>query len=189
MTAQIGDTFRYEEQEYSIVAISNSIPFHPKDYGMEPEAVCTACWDGYWCDYKISDNGIFLQNLYINSKDGNYPEINGVKGNNQYMGHHLYKNINLPIPYSGKIVVGKDFINKYYVHMGYQRAWGYETLLEFVYEDGKLTDIMDYSSVAAELREKSDDGVGGSLHGEGDKLNFIEDSFSLDLKDKAWWIT
>lgn len=196
MTAQIGDTFRYKNNEYSIVAISAPIQFNPKHYGITPEAACSACWNGYWCDYKISDKGILLQNLYVNSKDDYYPEINGVKAceeekeDFQYMGHHLYKDINLPIFYSGKIVVGKDFLNEYYIHMGYQRAWAYKTLYEFVFERGLLQDTIDHSDVAAKLREefKNNNTIKRQPETEAEIHKFVEDSFSLDLDTKAWWI-
>lgn len=102
-----------------------------------------------------------LQNLYINSKDDYYPEINNVspekegKKSFMYMGHHLYKNLNIFIEYTGKILIGKGFINKYYIHMGYQRAWAYEVLQELVFDNIPVF---------------------------GDK------SFSLEMKNKAWWI-
>lgn len=84
MTAQVGDNFKYKNREYSIVAISNPIQFAPQDYDIIPEAICTACWAGYWCEYEITDEAIFLQDLYINSKDDFYPEINGVYAGGKY---------------------------------------------------------------------------------------------------------
>ena len=78
MTAQIGDRFRLEDTEYSVVAISNPIKFDPRVYRITPVPACTACRRGYWCVYNITEEGIFLEDLYINSQDDYYPEINGV---------------------------------------------------------------------------------------------------------------
>lgn len=78
MTAQIGDKFTFENGNYELVAISTPIKFNPEDYGITPEWRSTACYRGYWCEYKISNDEIILENLYINSKDGVYPEINRV---------------------------------------------------------------------------------------------------------------
>lgn len=193
MTAQVGDRFTFKKEGYSIVAISNSLGFNPMKYGIMPIGVCTACWAGYWCEYNISDDGIYLHNLYINSQNGEYPDINGVsvyQPNDkefEYMGHHAYKNLNLRMNYTGKILVGKDFIHKYYIHMGYQRALAYKTLKEFVFENGELKEVNDCSKMAEELRDKFNqkefnDNRFFNIFG------FIRDSFSTEYKDKAWWM-
>lgn len=194
MTAQFGNRFIYKGDNYSIVAISNPIQFNPLDYGIKPVACCTACWNGYWCDYRISTKGIMLQNLYINSEDDYYPEINNVssekegKKSFQYMGHHLYRNINIFMEYTGKILIGKDFIKKYYIHMGYQRAWAYEVLEELLFDNGKLVNTVDHSEMAKKLREELESRE-EKIKKTSDNIQlFVEKSFSLEIKDKAWWI-
>lgn len=193
MTAQIGDRFTYKKEGYSVVAISNPIGFNPMNYGIKTMAVSSACWAGYWCVYDITEDGIFLKNLYINSLNGEYPDINGVavyQSDNQefeYMGHHIYKNLNLKMNYTGNILVGKDFIYEHYIHMGYQRPWAYKILKEFVFEEGELIKVNDCSEMAKELRIEIE-------HKELQKkpftdiFEFIRNSFSLEYKDKAWWI-
>ena len=122
MTAQKGDVFKYKEKEYSIIAITNPLNFNPKEYGIVPSALHTGCWKGYWCVYNINDKGIFLEDLYINSKDDFYPSINNVEAviNNynleleKYIGHHLYKGLNIKMMFSGKILVGDEFIRILY---------------------------------------------------------------------------
>lgn len=193
MTAQVGDSFKYKQRQYNIVAISNPLEFSPQQYGITPEANCTACWAGYWCEYEISDKGIILESFYVNSKDDYYPEINGVlplgkDKDFECMGHHYYKGVNIKMPYTGKIVVGKDFMNEYYIHMGYQRAWSYKELKELVFKDGVLIEVVDHSAVAAELRKqiKEDPEFWNKLH---DNIPmFIDSSFDLSLATKAWWL-
>lgn len=197
MTAQIGDRFRYKRNEYSIVAISHPLEFKPENYGITPEFFSTACWAGFWCEYRISEKGIVLENLFVNSKDDYYPIINGVspvvgkegsKKYFEYMGHHCYRGVNIKMPYTGKIVVGKDFMQEYYIHMGYQRAWSYKVLKEFVFKEGVLREVVDHSKVAEDLRKR--------IAEEPDFLKklsenipvFVNDSFDLSLTTKAWWI-
>jgi len=194
MTAQVGDRFIYKEDNYSIVAISNPIQFNPLDYGIKPVACCTACWNGYWCEYYISKKGIMLQNLYINSENDYYPKINNVsperedKKSFQYMGHHLYKNLNIFIEYTGKILIGKGFIKKYYIHMGYQRAWAYEVLDELIFDKGELIKTVDHSEMAKKLRLELENKA-EEVQKTSDNIQlFVERSFSLEMKDKAWWI-
>ncbi|MBE6679053.1 MAG: hypothetical protein E7598_00865 [Ruminococcaceae bacterium] len=196
MTAQIGDRFKFDKSEFTMVAISEPLSFDPSKYGITPESVSTACWRGFWCVYNITDKGIFLEDLYINSKDDYYPEIEGVKpffeeDRNKrfaYMGHHLYKGLNIKLDYTGKILVGDGFIHEYYIHMGYQRAWAYKKLVELVFADGNLIEKNDHSKVAADIRKKirNDKDFDQKLH--MDIPKFVEDSFSLDYKTKAWWL-
>lgn len=159
MTAQIGDHYTYDGNEYTVVTMSESIPFHPADYGIFPGYVCTACARGYWCHYTIKDDSIFLKDLYVNSAEDYYPAINGVLPNRvteyeyeDYMGHRRYAGINLKIPYTGKILIGDGFLDEYYVHMGFQSFWAYKKLIELVFENGKLIESNDQSRIAAAVR-------------------------------------
>lgn len=81
--------------------------------------------------------------------DGNYPEINGKlptpesfyfdiykDGKQEYDGSYEYKDLGMPIDFTGKIVLGDGFLQKYYIHMGFQRAWAYERLIELDIEEG-----------------------------------------------------
>lgn len=198
MTAQIRDSFRLKGTKYSIIALSKPIKFNPTDYGITPESRSTACWKGYWCDYDISEDGIMLTNLYINSKDAYYPNIHGIKVSQnegdtkkaflKYMGHHLYENLNIPMNYSGKIVIGDKFIRDYYIHMGYQKAWAYKVVLELIFMDGKLITTYNHNELVANMRQtidKDPDIISKKLY--EDIKSFVEKSFSLEFKDKVWW--
>ena len=102
----------------------------------------------------------------------------------------MYKGLNIKMNYTGKILVGSKFIPKYYIHMGYQRAWAYEVLTEFVFENGNLVKANDLSDVAAKLRAKIDEDrkkADFSMRSELDLKRFVEESFSLDYAKKAWW--
>lgn len=210
MTAQRGDIYKHKRSQYSIVAMSEPMIFNPKDYGMEPHMSSTACYRGYWCEYDIREDGLYLQNLYLFNRDGNYPEFNGISvapveyeeynvytGNSRkpkrqkfpkYDKHRLYKDVNLRIPYTGKILTGKDFLRDYYIHMGYQRPFAYKVLKEFVFTDGNLTAVIDHSAVAEKLRESIDLNDPMWELGTVGIPQFVEDSFSLDYKTKAWWL-
>ena len=202
MTAQIGDSYSYKGGDYSIVAMSNPLRFDPRFHGFKPESTTSACWNGFWCKYKISEDGIFLDKLYIHSQDDEYPELNGntfevdAEGNPvEYMGHRVYNDLNMKVEYHGKILVGDEFIHDYYVHMGYQRAHAYKVLKEFVFQNGNLIDGIDHSEMAAKLREMEDaknkkPSLKEKLFGKSEKSihEFVETSFSLDYKDKCWWM-
>ena len=101
----------------------------------------------------------------------------------------------MKVEYHGKILVGDEFIHDYYVHMGYQRAHAYKVLKEFVFQNGNLIDVIDHSEMAAKLREMEDaknkkPSLKEKLFGKSEKNihEFVETSFSLDYKDKCWWM-
>ena len=159
MTAQVGDRYLYQGGEFTIVTMNNKLEFHPYEYGLSPSAISTGCWRGYWCHYKISDQGIFLDKLHIHCGNENYPEINGisVKQNGkepfEYMGYRVYNGLNIKVNYTGSILVGDGFIQDYYRHMGYQRSYSYKILKEFVFNNGTLVDVVDHSKLAESIRE------------------------------------
>ncbi len=185
MTMQVKDAFILEKEVYSIIAASSQIPFHPTDYGITPMDCCTACWTGYWCDYGVTQQQIMLKSLYINSKDENYPEIHGVlplENIKNYMGHHAYKNVNLPIDYTGKILAGKDFIDAFI----WYPAWSYRVLKEFHFDHGELADIVDYSKEAQKVRMEIKKKENNKEKSE-EISSWIPQIFPQELREKMWW--
>lgn len=65
MTAQIEDVYKYEDKEYSLIASSKPLDFKPQKYNIIPEMISNLCWKGYWCEYKIDNTGIKINNLYM----------------------------------------------------------------------------------------------------------------------------
>lgn len=73
--------------------------------------------------------------------------------------------------------------------MGFQRPWAYKVLKEFDFVDGKLTSIIDHSDTAREMRKRiKEDPEAFEKHLRWNIPAFIDESFSLDIADKAWWI-
>lgn len=209
MTAQIGDIYKYGKKEYRIVAMSAGMPFNPKHYGLEPHPSSTACYRGYWCEYSLDDEKLVLKNLYLFNMDGNYPPLNGIvvapqeyeecwgskpgmKGIQKitvpaYMGHRAYKELNMLIPYTGKILLGDGFMHEYYIHMGFQRAWAYKKLIEFIFDKGIAVACNDFSHYAKAQRQAMKEQNENPRYPDGNVPKFVEDSFSLDYSDKVWW--
>ena len=132
--------------------------------------------------------------MYINSASGYYPAINGVTpleaedGSFSYMGYHLYKGINLKIDYTGKILIGNDFLVEYAVRMGHQPPWAYEVLKELVFENGNLVECNNRSQVVAYIRETIEADEGRHF---GMRISFfgaVADKFPPDYDKKFWWL-
>lgn len=140
-----------EGKEYTAVALSEPVGFDPRDYGLEPQFVATACYRGYWCDYSIEDDMLVLKNLYIYNGEGDYPVFQGkevlpqqftetkvsrarVKGARSimeiplYLGHRKYEDVDMVIDYTGRIILGRD--------------GEHGEKIELVFSDGVLTEVL-----------------------------------------------
>ena len=209
MTAQIGDIYKYRDKKYHLVAMSAGMPFDPRQHGLEAHASSTACYRGYWSEYAIDEDILVLKDLFLFNIDGNYPPLNGVEVSPQefedltvykggfhkpqtlsrpaHLGHRVYRDVDMLIPYTGRILLGDGFLKEYYIHMGFQRAWAYKKLLEFVFEEGILVGCNDLSHYAESARRAMNEWNYDPSHPEGNTPHFVEDSFSLDYPDKVWW--
>ena len=221
MTAQIGDIYRHGEKRYTCLRKSGGPYFDPKKYGFEPTSVMTSCRAGYRCEYEITPEALKLQTLYIHDGNGIYPEINGVgiteDENEEYRTEwrdakngervrvriarcgdsQIYENLCLEIPFTGKLLLADDFIDRYYVHMGLQRPFAYRTLLSFAFEEGRLKEIEDHSRAGEAMRRLyGDEAFWERLH-EKDPNGFILPDFVRgsemleylpeDIREMIWW--
>ncbi|WP_199300064.1 hypothetical protein [Trichocoleus sp. FACHB-262] len=172
MTGQISDSFDYRNQPYSLVGIRGVGLFDPAQHGIKPVAISTACWRGFFCIYEVADNALFLTTLYIGL--GNEDEATAVRGEGpklfgkvpsryplpklKWMPNHESSDFKVDgirelIPFTGGLLLGKDFIQDMYVHGGYQRAYKFREVHEMVFDSGRLVEEHDRSAQMSELRE------------------------------------
>lgn len=114
--------------------------------------------------YSLLNDNLVLKELDINlgePKEGKLapitgPELNGVRPEQEptYKINNIYKNINLPIDFTGGILIARDFIQELYVHMGFHDPWKYEEVHELLFEEGKLIEKRDVSEKLAQIRDK-----------------------------------
>ena len=76
MTAQILDIFIFRGCEFVLVGFAGGHLVEPEDFGMEPDTPYTACWRGFYATYEIIDGEIFLKEMMLREKNGNYKPIN-----------------------------------------------------------------------------------------------------------------
>ncbi|HEX9061965.1 MAG TPA: hypothetical protein VF941_17450 [Clostridia bacterium] len=188
MTAQISDSIFYLNEKYSVIAIENEWPFNPVNHGLNPIATSTACYRGYYCEYSILEEQLVLSKLNIGLNEANLPILNGVeaKKNKYFKVNHFweYNMVNLPVKYSGGIIIGRDFLRKFYVHMGFHRAHCFKFVIELIIKDGKLVQTNDHSKCMEEVRRIIESNT-FSLDNK-DIEKFVEDSFSLSY-EKKWY--
>ena len=110
MSQQITDPFLWEGEEWTFLGADNVYDlFDPEAFGLKPEEPHTACWKGFVVTFSTESQVLYLKSLIVNTEDGVYPDINGVKAKADGMGFHAYKNLNIKLDYSGTIIVGQEF--------------------------------------------------------------------------------
>lgn len=158
MTAQAADSVLYDDRQFSMCAFKGDSLFVPLEYQLKPVGHSTACYRGFQCTYRIDKKQLTLHNLTLSTMHDNYPPLNGVEvtklEGHRACGKHQYQGVNLLVEFSGSMLLGDGFLREWYVHMGFQKPYTYETVLEFVFKDGKLQSMADYSEEMAEIREK-----------------------------------
>ena len=84
------------------------------------------------------------------------PKINGIKPvsrERQHRFNNCYMGLNYPLEYTGGLLLAYGFIREFYVHMGFQKPWTYERVLELIFEEGMLSRELDLSGRMAEVRQ------------------------------------
>lgn len=206
MTAQQGDILKDREQTYTILRRLGEELFRPEAYGLHPISIHTACRRGYRCTYELRDSFLTLRELLVKDGLGVYPPINGVgiagRGAASPLpsdfesmpdprprlpsGPETYKDIDLPIPYTGKLLLADDFDFRYYIHMGLQRPHGFRKLYTYSFQDGKLIEITDHCETASMLRELCDQNSDPELPWLRGGAPY--DKLPEELRKTIWWL-
>jgi hypothetical protein len=164
MTAQISDIVFHRGLEYALASYSVE-PFSPADFGYSPAIASTACVRGYLAEYEVRNGSLLLRRLSINhyvlGSDESLAErpcdlfgVQAEEWDNSYIGRWVFRNLNMPLQYSGVLILAREFIRSLYVHMGFHPAWKYEEALELVFESGRLASERDLGPEMADIRKR-----------------------------------
>lgn len=175
MTAQIHDNFIFKGEEYDLIGLKGGDLFSPEKFGMYPVMMDTSCYRGFYATYEISGGSLFLRDLTLSERDGNYLPIDSVIPDKEDY-QASYHNLSLRVPFSGELRLAKGFIEKLYIHMGYQNATSFKTVLDLTLDNGKVISVKNRS------REMKQKRKAFKKHFESENtIQTIEDSFSLNM--------
>ena len=164
-----------------------------EDFGLKLIMASTACWRGNVMRYDCINGQLILNELDIRTEE-DPPTINGVEAGppterpgDKELGFsffsHSYVNLGLKTKFTGSMLLGKDFIESMYVHMGFQRAIAFRTVLEIQVQDGDIITFSDLSKKMEERRQQDrDEGAQPESRSDADVRKWIEDTFSLDYE-------
>lgn len=197
MTAQWPDLFVLNGAEFWVAGVNGAGLFDPRSVGLFPAGLCTACYRRYVCHYSIKDDRLVLQKLRVSLGTDHIdsapfyrtragPEINGVKptvpSDRFEFLNNVYEGLDLRVDLTGGMVIGRDFINELYVHMGFHPPWKFRTAFELMFNSGKVLEVRDVSERMGEIRRD----LAVRLHGPDPESAWkeifteIESAFKLD---------
>jgi hypothetical protein len=182
LTGQVSDEFRYNGEVFALVGINGEGLYMPADFGMKTTMATTACWRGYQMFYDCVDGELILDAMFANPTE--LIPVNGIepqKPENSFMFEYVYENIGLKTKFSGTILLGKDFIQEMYVHMGFQSPESYMTVIELEIKNG---DILRESELSAKMAERRNTGRNKPTQPDSfdddEVRDWIEERFSQD---------
>lgn len=138
MSEQIPDHLIWNNEKWIFILADNIYSlFDPEKFGLTPTEWTTCCYKGFVIQFRIVNDRLFLDELFVNCENKKYPPINGVKAKYCELGAVKYMNIGLELSYSGVIIIGKNLKKKFY-RRAFTGPGSYETTYELEIKDGKL---------------------------------------------------
>ena len=186
MTTQSYDQILYQEADYSLIASSQGHPFAPEEHGYRPVSLVTSCHKGYLCGYRVDDKDLRLHTLLINhqpldipiSRRKQPPALNGRDAVNSRTQTDetlpwrdsfdwLFKDIDLHLPYTGRLLIARQFIRMPQSQGMYIPPWWYEQVHDLLFKAGRLVSDVDLSHSMAQIRQTVNEQTAETGHAPG----------------------
>lgn len=180
MSGQMADIVVIDEREYAIVEPEPGVLFEPRDHGLSPVMTHTANLRGELARYRIDQSGrLVLSDLQVGHLDPP-PVINGVEPTtDDYSKVWTYLGLDIPVTWTGDLILGADPIQDLYAHAGFSPVWHYERVLALDIEAGTVVGREDRSDEVARYRDEHDQDDQNAferlLHSIKIRLPFLDD--------------
>jgi hypothetical protein len=191
MTAQISDVIEFEGELYDL-AEDHHVLFQPDQYGLSTFFFSTACVRGFHCHYVIEEGLLRLRRLYLGYSEVNARcELGGVLPTYDAELYRFgYEGLSLPVPFSGRLLLGREFISDLNMYDVFQYAWKYRSVIEIVLKEGRVISTTHRSKLIRRirrflLRRACELGIEGFM-AELDELPTLADSLKGDNPLSAW---
>lgn len=147
MTKQIDDTIEFDHKNFVICNSGYAHLVEPKDYGMKATHCGTALHRGYYAAYSIENQRLILENFSICTDE--YFPIKGHISSSDKLSRKMrhYHNLRIPIKCTGNLYVGCQPIS-----WSTFEPISYKIIKGLHFEDGYLTNVVDYSKPSNCLR-------------------------------------
>ena len=147
MSAQLENHLYWKFKSYTFICAKDIYTlFDPEIYNLKPDPIESCCWDGFVISFRIKKKQLYIKSLDINCENDDYPLINGIPPvKTWYSNYHLYKNLNIPLTYTGKIVIGKHLKKTFQDH-AFTNPHSYKITYELSFKNGILINSVETSS-------------------------------------------
>jgi hypothetical protein len=189
MTGQASDSVVFQRKEYSLAEFEGKGLFDPNNYGIQPQDMTTACWRGFVCTYKVYRRRLKLFNLSINIQSREYQKLFDVLNidldpkSPEIERYDRLSNLSFDVEFSGTMLIARDFIQNFYVHMGFQSAFSYQNVYALEFNQGRLEKADDVSPEMEDLRRSYVQRPQNHEHPEN-LIGWIEERFSRRIRKK-----
>lgn len=164
MTTQVADTFRYQSESFDVLDTSGVGLFMPAAHGLKCFPPSTGCWKGFVAEYVLHERCLVLGALQIQLDVPETfeeppligPIFHGVRARlaeHSQFGRWHFHGLGMPVDYSGGILIGRQYIQEHRIYLA-PHAWNFQTVVELVFEKGRLVEELDHSERVAEVRRR-----------------------------------
>ena len=156
MSGQMADVIVIDDEEFAVVEPGPGTLFDPLAHGLRPVMTHTANTRGVYARYRIENGTLSLSDLQVGHLE-KPPAIEGVEPTTDEYGQvWTYLGLDLPIDWTGDLLVGTDLIDELYVHAGFSPVWHFERVMAFDIENGAVVGSEDRSGEVAGYRDERD---------------------------------
>ncbi|MBP2478523.1 hypothetical protein JOF53_007395 [Crossiella equi] len=151
MTAQMPDRVFIQGMGFALTAVNGTGLFDPAARGLEPQGFSTGCYRGHVCRYAVKER-LVLRGLELGAEE-EPPPLDGVRPRqDEHLGSWRYQRLDLPVSFTGRLLVGRGYADSPVVNMGFWPAWRYAEVHDLAFRDGVLVSAEDCSAALAEVR-------------------------------------
>ena len=159
MSAQMADVVVIDDDEWAIVEPEPGVLFEPRDHGIHPVSSHSANTRGVLARYRFEDEVLVLSDLQV-GHIGPPPALGGVEAStDEHERVWTYLDVDVPVRWTGDLVVGADPIIDLHVHAGFAPIWHYRRVLALDLEMGTIDGREDRTAEVARYRDDRTDAA------------------------------
>lgn len=173
MTYQLPDTLIYAEHEYRLVSILDEKNFFDvASLGIMINGCSTANYSGRLARFAVVDDESLLKDLAIRTSQSlpinnvlprkitikeqvaNFGDYYSEFGSIFLGGDNYYLDLNIPVEYTGKLLIADDSIKEYRVVGIFDSPLKFRKNLLLIVEEGLVFDVIDVSNIIENERKR-----------------------------------
>jgi hypothetical protein len=148
------DIVAVADKEYRLAGKKGVGLFDPRQFGIQPETVSTACYRGYWCHYSCRNDELVLVELSVDARSP-LPPLAGIEPRTHEVlkVSHEYRPLELRVLFSGGLVLVANLAFRGDANVTPSPP-AHLDVVEARFDNGRLLTIRDCSAAMAAVRDR-----------------------------------